>query len=228
MTPRPSFMTGLAAALPIALGYFPIAFSFGVASVKAGLSPSEATFLSLVIYAGASQFLALVLLTSGAPLIVSALTLMAMNLRHLVYGPALLKQAGKGASTRAAAFWGFWLTDEVFAAALGALARGRVVWSESYMAGLGIGAYASWVSGTALGAFAGGGVLDRYPAVSAGLGFMLAALFLALLLAILKRDQVPVILVAVAATVAGTLLVSSTTGILAGILLGALAGVVRR
>ena len=92
--PRAGFRTGLASAFPIALGYFPIAFSFGVAATRAGVTPIEATFLSLVIYAGASQFLALVLLTSGASLVISALTLMAMNLRHLLYGPALLPQAG--------------------------------------------------------------------------------------------------------------------------------------
>ena len=116
--PRAGFRTGLASAIPIALGYFPIAFSFGVAATRAGLTPIEATFLSLVIYAGASQFLALVLLTSGASLVISALTLMAMNLRHLVYGPSLLKQAGDDASTKTVVGWGFWLTDETFAAAL--------------------------------------------------------------------------------------------------------------
>ncbi len=226
--PRTGFLPGLVTAIPIALGYFPIAFSFGVAATRAGLTATEATMLSLVIYAGASQFLALVLLTSGAPVLVSAVTLMAMNLRHLVYGPALLKQAGDDARTRWAGAWGFWLTDETFAAALGGLARGKVRFSEPFMAGLGLGAYAAWVSGTALGAWAGGGVLDAWPSVSAGLGFMLAALFLALLLSILTRAQVPVIVVAGVVTVLGTLFVSSTTGILGGILAGSLMGLVRR
>ena len=225
--PRAGFRTGLASAIPIALGYFPIAFSFGVAATRAGLTPIEATFLSLVIYAGASQFLALVLLTSGASLVISALTLMAMNLRHLVYGPSLLKQAGDDASTKTVAGWGFWLTDETFAAALGGLARGRVRFSEPYMFGIGFGAYAAWVSGTAVGAFAGNAALDAYPAVSAGLGFMLAALFLSLLLSILTRAQVPVIGVAVVVTILGTVFVSGTTGILGGILIGSLAGVIR-
>jgi len=75
------------------------------------------------------------------------------------------------------------------------MARGQR-FSERYMFGLGIGAYVAWVSGTAAGAFAGGGALEGMPAVSAGLGFMLPALFLALLLSILSRRQLPVILVA--------------------------------
>ena len=60
---RPPFRDGLIASLPIVLGYFPIAFSFGVAATRAGFSATEAFALSLIIYAGASQFLALALLT---------------------------------------------------------------------------------------------------------------------------------------------------------------------
>jgi 4-azaleucine resistance transporter AzlC len=226
-TARTPFVSGLAASLPIALGYFPIAFSFGVAATRAGFTTVEAFALSLFIYAGASQFLALALLTSGAPVVVSAFTLIAMNLRHVLYGPALIKAAGSDASTRHAWAWAFGLTDEVFGQALGSLARGQR-FSEPYMFGLGLGAYGSWLAGTASGAVAGGGALDGWPAVNAGLGFMLPALFLALLLSILTRRQLPVIAVAALATVAGTLALSATSGILLGMLAGALAGLMRR
>lgn len=224
---RPLFLAGLTASLPIVMGYFPIAFSFGVTATRAEFTVLEATALSFFIYAGASQFLALALLSSGAPVLVSAFTLIAMNLRHLLYGPALMRQAGREASTRHAWAWAFGLTDEVFGQALGALARGQK-FSEPYMFGLGLGAYASWVSGTLAGAVAGGGVLDGWPSLSAGLGFMLPALFLALLLSILNRRQLPVTAISCVVTVIGTLMVSGTTGILLGILAGALAGLVRR
>ena len=224
---RPSFLSGLSASLPIIMGYFPIAFTFGVAATRAGFTPLEAFALSLIIYAGASQFLALALLSSGAPVLVSAFTLIAMNLRHVLYGPALMRAAGREAGARHAWAWAWGLTDEVFGQALGALARGQR-FSEPYMFGLGLGAYAAWVSGTVAGAFAGGGALDQWPALSAGLGFMLPALFLALLLSILNRRQLPVIAVAAVATVAGTMAISATSGILLGMLAGALAGLVRR
>ncbi len=227
MTTRPAFTSGLAAALPIVLGYLPIAFSFGVAATQAGFTAMEATALSLLIYAGASQFLALALLSPGAPILVTVLTLIAMNLRHLVYGPALMKAAGSDASTRRVWAWGFGLTDEVFGQALGSLAKGQR-FSERYMFGLGLAAYAAWVGGTAIGAYAGGSALDGSPAISAALGFMLPALFLALLLSLIARPQVPVIVVAAAATIAGTLAISATAGILAGIAAGAAAGVIRR
>lgn len=226
--PAPAFRSGLVAAIPIALGYFPIAFSFGVAATRAGLSEAEAVMLSVVIFAGAAQFLALALVTSGAPLVVSAVTLVAMNLRHVMYAPALLERAGGAARTRYAWAWAWGLTDEVFGAALGAFARGERPFSEAFMGGLGLGAYGAWIGGTAAGAFAGGGALEAWPALEAGLGFMLPALFLALLLSILRRAQVGAAVVAVAVTVAGTLALSSSAGILGGIIAGALAGTLRR
>ena len=224
---RPPFLDGLAASLPIVMGYFPIAFSFGVAATQAGFTGLEAFALSLIIYAGASQFLALALLSSGAPVLVAAFTLIAMNLRHVLYGPALMREAGEGATRRHAWAWAWGLTDEVFGQALGALARGQR-FSEPYMFGLGLGAYASWVSGTVVGAWAGGGALEGWPALNAGLGFMLPALFLALLLSILSRQQLPVIVVAGAVTVIATLTISATSGILLGMLAGAVAGVARK
>lgn len=224
---RPSFLDGLTASLPIVLGYFPIAFSFGVAATRAGFSGLEAFLLSLVIYAGASQFLALALLSSGAPVLVAAFTLIAMNLRHVLYGPALMREAGEDAGRRQAWAWAWGLTDEVFGQALGALARGQR-FSEAYMFGLGLAAYAAWVLGTVVGAYAGGGALEGWPAVNAGLGFMLPALFLALLLSILSRAQLPVIVVAGLVTIAATLAVSATSGVLLGMLAGAVTGLVRR
>lgn len=223
----PGLRHGLQAALPIALGYFPIAFSFGVAATRAGLTGWEAFGLSLIVFAGAAQFLALALVTSGAPVLVAAFTLVAMNLRHLMYGPALMQAAGVGARRRRAWAWAFALTDEVFGAALGHLVRGRGGFSEAFMFGLGGGAYASWLAGTALGAAAGGGALAGFPVIEAGLGFMLPALFLALLLSILSRAQVPVVAVAAVVTVALTLALSATSGILGGMLAGAAAGLLR-
>ena len=108
--------------------------------------------LSLVIYAGASQFLALALVTSGAPVLVAAFTLIAMNVRHLLYGPALMKEAGPGSSRRLAWAWAWGLTDEVFGQALGALVRGQRFSANPTCSALASAAYAAWVSGdTSLG-----------------------------------------------------------------------------
>lgn len=222
-----TLLNGFWASLPIVLGYVPIAFAFGVAARGVGLTLAEAVALSLILYSGGAQFVALALIGSGAPFLVSAFTLIAMGLRHVLYGPALMRRAGPGAARRHAWAWAWGLTDEVFGTALGALARGRR-FSEPFMFGLGLGAYLAWGTGTAMGAYAGSGALAAWPAVEAGLGFMLPALFLALLLSVLSRAQLPVLAVAAAATVAVTLAWSGTAGLLAGMIAGAVAGVLNR
>ena len=67
--------------------------------------------------------------------------------------------------------------------------------------------------------------MEGWPVLDAALGFMLPALFLALLLSILSKVQLPGIAVAVVATVGLTLAWSGTAGILGGMIAGALAGV---
>lgn len=225
--PAPGFRAGLILSIPLVLGYFPIAFSFGVAATRAGLSGLEAVMFSVVIFAGAAQFLALVLVASGAPLVVTALTLILMNLRHVMYGPVLMEKAGRHADTRHAWAWAWLLTDEVFATILAAMARGTR-FSEKLISGTGIAVYLAWISGTVLGVVTGSGALDAYPPVDAALGFMLPALFLALLLSIFDQRQIVTVATATLATVLGTYLVSASVGILAGMVFGALAGTLTR
>lgn len=222
--PRLSAADGFRAALPIALGYFPIAFSFGVAATRAGLTMIEATALSVIVFAGAAQFLAIALIASGVPVLVAAFTLVAMNLRHVLYGPVLMRRARADASRRAAWAWAFALTDEVFGAALGELARGRR-FSEPFMAALGFSSYAAWVAGTLAGAWAGAGALDRWPAVAGALGFMLPALFLSLLLSMMNRRQITLILASGLACGLGASLWSTPVGLFLGMGAGALVGV---
>lgn len=223
------FLEGVVAGLPIALAYFPVAVSFGVAAARGGFTLAEATFMSLVIYAGASQFLALALLAGATSPLLAILPLLAMNARHLLYAPALLGAASSGEASgvkqpQRAWLWAFGLTDEVFATALGSAATGRNGWSEAWQLGISVTAYAAWVSGSLTGGALGGGAFERYPSLDAALGFLLPALFLALLLAMLKRRHVPAVLVAGASYVAGAALFGSSNGILIGILAGALAG----
>lgn len=219
-----AFWAGGMVGIPIVLGYLPIAFSFGVAATRAGLSVAEAVTLSLLIYSGAAQFVAIALIAANAPFLVAFLTLVGMSLRHVLYGPSLMRAAGQ--STRLGGIWGFGLTDEVFGAALGALARGQK-FSDSFMLALAGAAYAAWVGGTYLGAKAGAAALQDWPMLDATLGFMLTALFLALLLSILKAAQLPVIIAAVTVMVLVGAVVSPVVGLLAGMVAGALIGTVQ-
>jgi len=73
---------GFRAGLPIALGYLPIAITYGLLARQAGLSALEATGMSLWVYAGASQFTALEMLGSGIAAGPIALENRPFGLRH--------------------------------------------------------------------------------------------------------------------------------------------------
>lgn len=217
---------GLGAAFPIALGYFPVAVSFGIGAHQVGWSPLEAAFVSAVMYSGAAQFVALTLIASGTAPLVSIVTLVLMGVRHLFYGPTLVRTQ-PGATVSKSAVWAYGLTDEVFAVALGALTRGTATWNESWLTGLGLGAYLTWVSGTALGAWLGGLEAALPPMLNDVLAFMLPALFFALLLSLLTRGTLVIIVGALAATAVASLFIAGAGPIFFGMGASALIAYVR-
>lgn len=129
------------------------------------------------------------MLAAGSSLWVAALTVMAMDVRHVLYGPSLRSRIRSALDKKKTALWAFGLTDEVFAAATARLVRDNRRWSENWMLGLAFTSWASWVCGTLAGAWSGNGLLVDYPAVEAALGFMLPALFMSFLLASFQRQQ---------------------------------------
>ena len=222
-----TWVEGLKDSLPIVISYLPVAFAFGLNATKLGFTPPESLFFSCIIYAGASQFVITALLAAGSSLWVAALTVMAMDVRHVLYGPSLRQRITKTLSRPKTAVWAFGLTDEVFAAATAKLVRDNRRWSENWMIGIAFSSWFSWVLGTALGSWSGNGLLDSFPAVEAALSFMLPALFLSFLLASFQRKQSWTVTAALAGALLGVTLVSIPAAILAGIVCGCLAAVIQ-
>jgi 4-azaleucine resistance transporter AzlC len=219
--------TGIAASLPIVLGYLPVAMTFGVVAREAGLQVHEALLLSGIIFAGAGQFALIGLLATGTPAGMLLLTIFALNLRHLLYGP-LLSPFLQRASTGRSLLIAFGLTDEVFAAAFARLAQKPEGERVAWLAGLEVGAYLAWLAGTAIGAGSGDLLVTLFPQMAAALAFALPVLFLVLLLPLLEGEVTVAVLVA--AVVAGLFQFAGypTPGILAAGLAGPLAGLLWR
>lgn len=217
---------GLTASISIAVGYLPVAFSFGVAAVQSGLAPSIAMLASLLVYAGASQFLLISLLTSGAGLWTALPTVLLMNARHLLYGPAIATLTPGQHGKLATPWLAFGLTDEVFATAMSKMPLVLPEQRDHWLLGLQIGAYASWVGGTAMGVMFVREVEHWPVAVRDGLAFVLPALFFSLLLETgMRRWYKPVLVAAGMAVVLGPFLASHhvlALSILAGALAHAL------
>lgn len=195
-----AFLAGLRDSLSIALGYIPVAVSFGLAAIYAGMTPLFALLTSLLVYAGASQFILVSLvLAGGSPLSIIGIVLL-MNLRHLFYGPSVLARMQLVQRRLPMAVLAAGLTDEVFATAMARLPKKPVQEREYWYAGLQLGAYLSWVGGTFLGAWFGQDWLEQSPLLAQTLGFVLPALFFALLLEIRQLVADRVLLAAFAVT----------------------------
>ena len=167
------FLRGMAAGLPVVIGYFPIAITFGLLANE-HISMIHAVLMSAWVYAGASQFMAIGLIGahSAAAEIVTATFL--MNFRHFIMS-ASLSQRVRSSKPWATPLIAHWLTDETFSVAM-ALKRKL---HPRFLLGLEVTAYLSWVSGTGLGFLVGAFIP---PLLQESLYIALYALFVALLI----------------------------------------------
>jgi 4-azaleucine resistance transporter AzlC len=170
--------SGLKACVPIMIGYFPVAVTFGIAGSAIGLSPVQVVLLSVLVYAGASQFLLLASLKAGTPWLWVVALCSLLNARHLLYGPLLSRFLPPRLATRLQV--AFLLTDEVFATALNRLEQVAPADRSRWMILLGLGAWLTWIAGTAVGVYAGDGLERHFPVLSQVMRFALPALFMAL------------------------------------------------
>lgn len=152
---------------PVAMGYIPLGAVFGFLFVQAGGAAWLAILSSLLVYAGAAQFMMIPMLAAGASIGTIALATFVLNLRHVFYGLSLLNHMPAQALHRWYAVFG--LTDETYSV-LTALppdaVKGRMVLVTALNQGW-------WVLGTTLGALAGA----QGQIALAGLDFVLASLF---------------------------------------------------
>lgn len=165
---------------PVVLGYLPVGFAFGVLAVQAGLSPLAAGAMSLFVYAGSAQLIAVGLVAAGAgPAIVIATTFV-VNLRHLLMSAALAPYLGRW-RRRLTALFCYELTDETFVLHSARFAEAGANTSEAFA--INLTAHAIWVAGSLAGALAGTAVPDPEPIA---LDYALPAMFVALLASQMK------------------------------------------
>ena len=214
------FMSSIKQALPIVLGYLPVGFAYGVLARKAGLSIDNTVLMSLIVFAGSAQFIAVGLLASGASALSVIITTFIVNLRHMLMSAALSPYLKKWTKLELAAF-SFQLTDESFAVHSTRFSNGDMRKSETYL--INSIAHAAWVGGTVLGIFSSTLITDVKPM---GLDYALPAMFIALLIFQIK-DKSHVI-VGLATGLLSTALVLGGSGqwnVIIATLIGATLGV---
>lgn len=181
------WMRGASLGLPIVMGYIPIGFAFGVLAQKAGLSVWHTLAMSIFVYAGSSQFIAVGLFSAGISPISIIITTFIVNMRHMLMSAALSPNL-KGWSKPELAAFAYELTDESFAVHTMSFKQGNPAKSEIFA--VNSIAQTAWVLGSWLGFTMGGLIRDVRPY---GLDYALAAMFIALLvLQLTNRIQVAV------------------------------------
>jgi 4-azaleucine resistance transporter AzlC len=152
---------------PVAMGYIPLGTVFGFLFVQAGAAWWLAILASVVVFAGAAQYMMVPMVAGGLSVGSIALATLVVNLRHVFYGLSLLNKLPPGRWQRAYLVFG--LTDETYSV-LTTLPAGTPQRQMVLVALLNQG---WWVLGTAIGA-----VIGAQAQVSLqGLDFALIALF---------------------------------------------------
>lgn len=156
--------------LPVMAGYIVIGIGFGILLKQAGYGLLWSFLMSLTIYAGSMQYVAVSLITSGASLISVALTTLMVNARHLFYGVSMIdKYEGAG---KKKPYLIFALTDETYSLLCsGEIPEGLERHKYNLLVSLFNQSY--WILGSVLGSLIG--TIMTFD--TAGIDFSMTALF---------------------------------------------------
>lgn len=212
------FWQGARTGLVVGLSTAPFGLLFGAVAVDGGVSPLEATMMSGIIFAGASQLVGVKLFGTDVPAWLVVLSVFAVNFRHILYSAALTPHLdGKNLASKAGIF--FFLTDPQFAEAMKQVDRtGRL--ETGWYLGVAAIIYLLWVLSSALGAVFGSLIGDP---VELGVDVLLPVYFLGLVLGFRRR---PLFGLVVPVSAAASIIAMHVVGSPWHVSLGALAGIV--
>ena len=180
---RAVFLQGMQAGVPIALGYFAVSFSLGIAAKHAGLSAFQGFLMSFLGMASAGEYAVLTLIAANATYLELAAVTFIANARYLLMSCALSQRMDPKLSLGHRLLVGYYITDELFAIAI---ARPGNV-DPWYSYGAILLAAPGWSVGTALGVIAGNSLPGQL--VSA-FSVAIYGMFLAIIIPAPRKDRV--------------------------------------
>lgn len=180
---RREMLDGARATLPLIIGAIPFGIIFGTLAGPSGLSPLGALAMSVFVYAGSAQFIALGLLAAGAAVPVIIATTFVVNLRHILYAANLVPKVGH-LPHRWRIMMAFGLTDETFAAVSNRfLLQENTDYAHWFYLGSMLAMYGNWVLCTGLGIALG----ELFPDMTDwGLDFAMSVTFIGMVIPYLK------------------------------------------
>lgn len=177
------FLKGMKDGIPIALGYFAVSLALGIAAVKAGLTPGQATLSSFLLNASAGEFIGFTLISQNAGYLEVIIMEAVANARYLLMSCALSQKLEPNTSLLKRMLLGFNVTDEIFGISVSVPDK----LNPYYSFGADVVAMPGWALGTLVGAILGG-ILPM--GVVSALSVALYGMFVAVFIPPAKKDKV--------------------------------------
>ena len=187
---RKVFCDGIRDGFPIALGYFAVSFSLGIAARHAGFTPMQGFLASLLNNASAGEYAAFTLIAAQATYLEVAIITLIANARYLLMSCALAQEFSPSTPFFHRLIIAYDVTDELFGITI---ARPGIL-NPYYTYGAILLAAPAWAGGTACGIIAGNALPLR--AVSA-LSVALYGMFLAIIIPPARKSKIVAALVAI-------------------------------
>lgn len=180
---RKAFGNGIRDGIPIALGYFAVAFSLGIVAKKAGLNPFQGFLSSILNHASAGEYAEFTVIMANAPYFEMAFVILVTNIRYLLMSCALSQKFEENGFWGHRLLVGFGITDEIFGISVGKPG----ILNPYYTYGAMAVSLPGWAFGTAMGVVAGN--ILPVSLVSA-LSVALYGMFIAILIPAARKDRV--------------------------------------
>lgn len=178
-----AFINGIRDGIPIALGYFSVAFSLGIVAKKAGLNPFQGFLSSMLNHASAGEYAEFTVIMANAPYLEMAFVILITNIRYMLMSCALSQKFHPNTSYIHRFLVGFGITDEIFGISIG---RSGAL-NPYYNYGAMCISLPGWSAGTAIGIVAG----NILPAsIVSALSVALYGMFIAIIIPASKANRV--------------------------------------
>lgn len=174
---------GIRDGIPIALGYFAVSFSLGVAARNAGLSAFQGFLVSLLNNASAGEYAGFTVIAANAAYFEIFLMTLIANARYLLMSCSLSQKFSPDTPLIHRLLIGYDVTDELFGITI---ARPGFL-DPFYSYGAFMVAIPGWSIGTALGVIAGNALPAR---IVSALSVALFGMFLAIIIPPSKQNKV--------------------------------------
>ena len=159
------------ATIPVMTGYVVLAIGFGILLKTKGYGLLWSIAMSVFIYAGSMQYLAIDLLCGGAGLLTTAVTTLMVNARHLFYGISMVERYRDTGKKKP--YLIFALTDETYSLVCSEESVKGIKEPKVYYLLVSLFNQTYWVAGSIIGSLLG----NIIPFNVEGIDFALTALF---------------------------------------------------